>query len=78
MSPGLRALDVALAATVLLEYGPRLETRPGAADPGGPGAGAGRRLDGLRLAGGPGAWRREGAAPDVMLESTLLDPEGPR
>jgi hypothetical protein len=35
MSPGLRALDVALAATVLLEYGPRLETRPGAADPGG-------------------------------------------
>jgi hypothetical protein len=61
MSPGLRALDVALAATVLLEYGPRLESRPGAADPG-----------------GPGAWRREGAAPDVMLESTLLDPEGPR
>jgi hypothetical protein len=53
MSPGLRALDVALAATVLLEYGPRLETRPGAADPGGPGAGAGRGLDAVRLA---GAW----------------------
>jgi hypothetical protein len=52
MSPGLRALDVALAGTVLLEDGPRLETRPGAADPGGPGAGAGRGLDALRLAGG--------------------------